>query len=175
MDTHIDYNIALGFSRLSLIDLEHGMQPLSNEDGSLILICNGEIYNYKELRNSMEQRGHRFRTKTDVEVILHLYEEYQTRLLNRLNGQFAFVIYYKKKGDIHDLRNYKNTENFVKAEGLPGGLCKSGRGEERGEHMFCTDCGKQLEDGAKFCIYCGAVQDGAGNAGAEPAASRKGP
>ena len=112
MDTHIDYNIALGFSRLSLIDLEHGMQPLSNEDGSLILICNGEIYNYKELRNSMEQRGHRFRTKTDVEVILHLYEEYQTRLLNRLNGQFAFVIYDKKRGELFCARDHVGITPF---------------------------------------------------------------
>jgi asparagine synthase (glutamine-hydrolysing) len=96
-DTYIDYNIALGFVRLGLIDLDNGMQPIVNEDGNIILICNGEIYNYKELRYTMEQRGHRFRTHTDVEVILHLYEEYETEFLNQLNGQFAFAIYDKKK------------------------------------------------------------------------------
>lgn len=105
MDTYFDYNIALGFNRLSLIGLDNGMQPIANEDGSMILICNGEIYNYKELKSAMEQKGHCFRTNTDIEVILHLYEEYETEFLNQLNGQFAFVIYDKKRNELFCARD----------------------------------------------------------------------
>jgi asparagine synthase (glutamine-hydrolysing) len=85
--------VTFGFTRLSIIDLAGGMQPLTNEDGSLLLICNGEIFNYIELREELTAKGHRFKTHTDVEVVLHLYEEYGTGLLNRLNGQFAFALY----------------------------------------------------------------------------------
>lgn len=104
-NTYMDCNITLGFARLGLIDLDNGMQPIANEDGTIILICNGEIYNYKELRHSMKQRGHRFRTNTDVEVILHLYEEYETEFLNQLNGQFSFSIYDKKKNELFCARD----------------------------------------------------------------------
>lgn len=96
-DTFCDKNLAFGFSRLSIIGLDNGMQPLTNEDDSLILICNGEIFNYVELKKQMIQRGHVFKTDTDVEVIIHLYEEYGTTFLNQLNGQFAFALYDKKK------------------------------------------------------------------------------
>lgn len=104
-DTYMDYNIALGFVRLGLIGLNNGMQPIVNEDGSIVLICNGEIYNYKELRYYMEKRGHKFRTSTDVEVILHLYEEYETGFLNQLNGQFAFAIYDRRKKELFCARD----------------------------------------------------------------------
>ncbi|MBB5635108.1 asparagine synthase (glutamine-hydrolyzing) [Pedobacter cryoconitis] len=90
-------NISLGFTRLSIIGIDNGMQPIANEDESVVLICNGEIFNYIELREQLRQRGHRFRTNSDVEVILHLYEEQGMDFLNQLNGQFAFVIYDKKK------------------------------------------------------------------------------
>ena len=66
--------VALGFRRLSIIDLESGDQPIYNEDGSVVLMCNGEIFNYLELKRTLIQKGHRFRTKSDVEVLLHLYE-----------------------------------------------------------------------------------------------------
>lgn len=90
---YIQGNIGLGFRRLSIIDLETGDQPLFNEDKSLALLCNGEIYNHASLREELMQRGHRFRSRTDVEVLLHLYEESGEGLLTRLNGQFAFVLY----------------------------------------------------------------------------------
>lgn len=89
----VDHNICLGFRRLSIIDLTGGDQPIFNEDGSVVLMCNGEIYNYLELKHQLLEKGHVFRTASDVEVLLHLYEEKGVGLLDQLNGQFAFVIY----------------------------------------------------------------------------------
>lgn len=89
-------NLALGFSRLSIIGLDNGMQPIRNEDNSVVMVCNGEIFNYVELREVLMKRGHTFRTSTDVEVIVHLYEEHGMEFLNELNGQFAFVLYDEK-------------------------------------------------------------------------------
>ncbi|NOU63268.1 asparagine synthase (glutamine-hydrolyzing) [Paenibacillus sp. LMG 31461] len=94
---HIDRNLALGFTRLSIIDLEGGKQPLYNEDRSITLICNGEIFNFKELRVDLIEKGHSFQTNSDVEVILHLYEDHGVNFLTRLNGQFAFALYDSKK------------------------------------------------------------------------------
>lgn len=96
-DTHCFDNVALGFTRLSIIGLDNGMQPIHNEDDTLVLICNGEVFNYIELREELKARGHVFRTKSDVEVILHLYEDYGMSFLNQLNGQFAFALYDKNK------------------------------------------------------------------------------
>ena len=89
--------IGLGFRRLSIIDLDGGDQPFYNEDKSVVLLCNGEIYNYRELRKELLEKGHSFRSSCDVEVLLHLYEEEGTSFLNRLNGQFAFVIYDRNR------------------------------------------------------------------------------
>jgi len=85
-------NVALGHRRLSIIDIEGGHQPISNEDGGLVLVCNGEIYNSPELRTGLEQR-HTFKTTTDVEVILHLYEEHGPACVAMLRGMFAFAIW----------------------------------------------------------------------------------
>lgn len=98
--------LSLGFTRLSIIDLEGGMQPIFNEDGSLIMICNGEIFNYIELREELIKKGHRFKTRTDVEVLLHLYEEKGTEFLNQLNGQFAFVIFDFKNQQLFCARDH---------------------------------------------------------------------
>lgn len=92
----VDYYAALGFRRLSIIDLESGDQPIYNEDGSVVLLCNGEIFNYVELKKTLVQKGHHFRTRSDVEVLLHLYEEHGVDFLDKINGQFAFVIYDRK-------------------------------------------------------------------------------
>ena len=102
----IEGSVGLGFRRLSIIDLEGGAQPLYNEDNSLVLLCNGEIYNYLELKAVLVKKGHVFRTETDVEVLLHLYEEEGVDLLNRLNGQFAFVIYDRKKRELFLARDH---------------------------------------------------------------------
>jgi asparagine synthase (glutamine-hydrolysing) len=88
-----DRNAALGSVRLSIIDLQTGRQPIRNEDGTLWIVCNGEIFNYLELRPDLERRGHRFATNTDTEVILHLYEECGPACLHHLNGQFALAIW----------------------------------------------------------------------------------
>jgi len=88
--------IALGFDRLSFIDLDGGMQPIQSEDGTISMICNGEIFNFRELRDELTAKGHVFATKTDVEVIIHLYEEHGVDFVNRLNGQFAIALYDAK-------------------------------------------------------------------------------
>jgi len=94
---HTSQNASLGHCRLSIIDLEGGLQPLHNENKSVWITYNGEIFNYPELRERLARQGHRFYTKTDTEVIVHLYEEKGEALLEELNGQFAFVIWDKKK------------------------------------------------------------------------------
>lgn len=89
----LDEHVGLGFRRLAIVDLATGNQPIANEDASLQLICNGEIYNAPDLRKGLAAQGHRFATLTDTEVILHLYEEYGTELVHYLNGQFSFALY----------------------------------------------------------------------------------
>ena len=91
---YIDGPVGLGHRRLSIIDLsEAGRQPLSNEDGSVWIVFNGEIYNHEELRIELEGQGHRYVTETDTETIIHLYEEYGLDCVSRLNGMFAFAIW----------------------------------------------------------------------------------
>jgi asparagine synthase (glutamine-hydrolysing) len=92
-----DDHIALGQRRLSIIDLNSGQQPISNEDDSLQLVCNGEIYNSPELRASLEKKGHRFKTRTDVETVLHLYEEHGEDCVRHLRGMFAFALWDTKR------------------------------------------------------------------------------
>jgi asparagine synthase (glutamine-hydrolysing) len=90
---HIDGPIGLGHRRLSIIDLSGGAQPISNEDDSIQIVFNGEIYNFIELRKELEASGHRFKTRSDTEVILHGYEEWGTDCVSRFNGMFAFAIW----------------------------------------------------------------------------------
>ena len=88
--------IALGHRRLSIIDLDTGKQPIHNEDKSIYVVFNGEIYNFPELKKELEEKGHRFYTKTDTEILVHLYEEMGKKCLERLNGMFAFAIWDEK-------------------------------------------------------------------------------
>ena len=93
----VDGPAAIGMARLSIIDLPGGKQPISNESGSVTVVLNGEIYNYIELRDWLLKRGHRFATRSDTEVLVHLYEEHGSEMLPRLNGMFAFAIWDKVK------------------------------------------------------------------------------
>ena len=95
---HVDGNCGIGMRRLSIIDLSTGHQPMSNEDGSVWIVFNGEIYEYRELRADLIARGHRFRTASDTETIVHLYEEQGVAGLERLRGMFAFAIWDARKG-----------------------------------------------------------------------------
>jgi len=90
---YLDDHVGLGNARLSIIDLSTGQQPISNEDGTLWIVFNGEIFNHPELRRELKKRGHRFSTACDTETVLHAYEEYGTDCLSRFNGQFAIAIW----------------------------------------------------------------------------------
>jgi len=90
---HVAAGIGLGVRRLAIVDVEGGAQPIASEDGSIVLVCNGEIYNHVELRRELAARGHRFRTGSDVEVIVHLYEEAGPGCLARLRGMFGFALW----------------------------------------------------------------------------------
>ena len=95
--TFIDENIGLGHRRLSIVDVSLGQQPMFNEDGSVVIVYNGEIYNHADYRTELEAKGHVYRTHCDTETILHLYEEYGTRALEKLRGMFAFAIWDRRE------------------------------------------------------------------------------
>jgi len=94
---HLDGPIGLGHCRLSIIDLASGQQPMHSGDGNLVVVFNGEIYNHVELRQDLERRGHRFRTHSDTEAILHVYEEYGEDGVHEMNGQWAFALWDKPR------------------------------------------------------------------------------
>lgn len=101
----IDGSIGLGHRRLSIIDLSGGRQPITNEDASLVIVFNGEIYNFQELRERLIENGHKFKTRSDTEVILHLYEQKNTNCLEDLVGMFAFAIWDTKKRELFIARD----------------------------------------------------------------------
>jgi asparagine synthase (glutamine-hydrolysing) len=103
---YTDDYISMGFRRLSIIDLDTGDQPITNEDGNLVLTFNGEIYNYKELRKELEAQGHTFATNSDSEVLVHGFEEWGEDMLPKLRGMFAFAIYNKDNKSIFLARDY---------------------------------------------------------------------
>lgn len=102
---YVDDDIALGFRRLSIIDLEGGAQPMLNEDGTKALVFNGEVYNYKELRAELIEKGHIFGSEADSEVVLHGFEEYGKDILPRLRGMFAFAIWDKNENKLFCARD----------------------------------------------------------------------
>ena len=126
-DIYVNYNTGLAHTRLSIIDLETGGQPLCNEDGTLWIVFNGEIFNYRALRKVLEERGHQFRTQSDTEVILHLYEECGSAFLQHLDGFFAFALYDTKLGimllardrmGIKPLYYYRDAAHFAFASSI---------------------------------------------------------
>jgi len=119
---HIDKNIGIGMRRLSIIDIDGGHQPISNETDDILIVLNGEIYNYKELRLELEVLGHTFKTNTDVESIVHLYEEYGPSCISKVNGMFSFALYDKRKNLIWIVRDrlgikplyfFQNSKRFI--------------------------------------------------------------
>jgi len=104
---YVDENIAMGFRRLSIIDLsDKGSQPIFNEDKSVVITFNGEIYNYRELKAELTEAGHRFYTETDTEVLVHGYEQWGKDMLQKLRGMFGFVIYDKNTGTVFGARDF---------------------------------------------------------------------
>ncbi len=126
-----DENVALGFRRLSIVDLAGGDQPIFNEKGDKVIVFNGEIYNHKELRTELEAKGHIFKTNADTEAILHGYEEFGVDLFPRLRGMFGFVIYDLNTNELVGVRDpfgikpfyyYKNDGKFMFSSEIKGML-----------------------------------------------------
>ncbi len=103
---YVDKNIALGHRRLSIIDIEGGSQPIYNEDKNIVVVYNGEIYNYRELKAELKELGHKFKTKSDTEVLVHGYEAWGSELPKHLRGMFAFAIYDKKNETLFLARDH---------------------------------------------------------------------
>ncbi len=110
--THSDNKVTLGFRRLSIIDLDNGSQPMYNKDSSVVIVFNGEIYNYQELREQLIEKGYEFKTHSDTETLLHLYEDKGEDMLNDLRGMFAFVVYDKKKDELFAARDFFGIKPF---------------------------------------------------------------
>jgi asparagine synthase (glutamine-hydrolysing) len=117
-----DTDINIGFRRLSIIDLKHGKQPMTNKDKSVVITFNGEIYNYQELQTELKKKGYTFKTNSDTETILKGYEEYGTKVVSKLRGMFAFIIWDKNKKQLFGARDYfgikpfyyyKNKDTFI--------------------------------------------------------------
>lgn len=112
---HVDDHAALGFRRLSIIDLKGGDQPIYNEDHNLVITFNGEIYNYQPLRERLIALGHTFRTHADTEVLLHGYEQWGVGLLRKIRGMFAFVIWDQEKEELFGARDHFGIKPFYYA------------------------------------------------------------
>ena len=125
--TFVDDEAAFGFRRLSIIDLDHGMQPMFNEDKDIVIVFNGEIYNHRELREELIAKGHTFANNADTEVLVHGYEEYGTELLYRLRGMFAFMIYDMKKKLFFGARDFFGIKPFYYTQ------------TEEGNLVFCSE------------------------------------
>ena len=124
---YLNNNVGLGHRRLSIIDLHVGHQPIFNEDRSIVIVFNGEIYNYRELRDELLKKSHQFSTATDTEVIVHLYEEFGVECLQKLNGMFGFALWDNNERRLFVARDrigikpvyyYYNSEGFVFASEL---------------------------------------------------------
>ncbi|KJS66626.1 MAG: hypothetical protein JL50_11330 [Peptococcaceae bacterium BICA1-7] len=107
-----DRNVGLGHRRLSIVDLSEGKQPMCNEDGTVWVCYNGEIYNHSQYRGDLEKRGHLFKTRCDTEILIHLYEEFGEELLHRINGMYAFVIWDQKKNKLFAARDRMGIKPF---------------------------------------------------------------
>lgn len=109
---YVNDQVALGFRRLSIIDLDHGLQPMFNETKDVVIVFNGEIYNHLELREELQAKGHVFANNADTESLIHGYEEYGVGLLDKIRGMFAFVIYDMKQDLIFAARDFFGIKPF---------------------------------------------------------------
>lgn len=109
---HIDDRVALGFRRLSIIDLGNGLQPMYNETNDIVITFNGEIYNYQSLREDLIEKGHIFKNHSDTEVLIHAYEQYGEKMLNYLRGMFSFVIWDSKNETLFAARDFFGIKPF---------------------------------------------------------------
>src|SRR5205823_7119867 len=134
-DVYLSENVGLGHLRLAIIDLDTGGEPMPNEDKTIWIVFNGEIYNFQELRHKLLEKGHVFRSKSDTEVILHLYEELGTECVRELRGMFAFALWDSSRRRLFIARDrvgikplyYASTaEGFSFASELKGLLTDSG-------------------------------------------------
>lgn len=120
-DTFFAPGVALGFRRLSILDLTPaGSQPMSNEDGSVVIVFNGEIYNFMELRGELEAKGYTFHCGADTESLLHGYEEWGEEIVDKLRGMYAFVIWDKKKNRLFGARDIFGIKPFYYSEAEDG-------------------------------------------------------
>lgn len=129
---YCDDDYAVCFRRLSLIDLKGGVQPMTNEDGTVVVVFNGEIYNFADLRDELISKGHVFKTKADTEVLVHGYEEWGSDMLNRLRGMFAFVVFDKKTKKLFGARDIFGIKPFYYYQ-------------KKGEFMFGSEIKSFLE------------------------------
>lgn len=117
---YCDDRVALGHRRLSIIDVSGGDQPIGNEDGTIQVVFNGEIYNYQDLKRELAGKGHRFATNSDTEVLVHLYEEVGERLPQFLNGMFAFAIWDSRRGELFLARDRMGKKPLYYSLNVPG-------------------------------------------------------
>src|SRR5260221_1341986 len=110
---YTDGAVGIGMRRLSIVDVAGGHQPLSNEDGTLWVVFNGEIYNYRELQATLEKQGHRFRTSSDTETIVHLYEQHGPRCVNLLRGMFAFALWANRRKQLFLARDRLGSKPLI--------------------------------------------------------------
>ena len=113
---YIDEDVALGFRRLSIIDLDCGNQPMFNETGEVVIVFNGEIYNYQELTKELQAKGHVFANHSDTECLIHAYEEYHEKMLKKLRGMFGFAIWDSKEKTLFAARDFFGIKPFYYAE-----------------------------------------------------------
>jgi asparagine synthase (glutamine-hydrolysing) len=118
---HFEAGVGFGHRRLSIIDLEGGKQPLYNEDNTVVVTYNGEIFNFMEIEHELIARGHKFRTRCDTEVIVHAWEEWGERCLERFNGMFAFAVWDQRRQRLFVARDRLGVKPLYYAA-LPDGM-----------------------------------------------------
>ena len=166
--THINRSTGLVHRRLAIIDLSpDGLQPMTNEDSSLWLVFNGEIYNFVELREELAKKGHTFYSKSDTEVILHAYEEWGHDCLARFNGMWAFALWDEKKQELFCARDrfgikpfYYTTAggSFLFASEIKALLAHPDTGNKPDDKMLCTYLAWGVQDHCSHTMFDGILQ-----------------